>query len=71
MSSPNLTALSGYQNQNISNAQLFFSKASLSPANVAVTMIVTNWLGFSASITQNIQIMAGQGLHLILDANTQ
>lgn len=71
VSNPKILALSGYEQPSANNTQLFFSRTSLSASTVALTVIVSNWLGNSASITQQISIVSGQGLHLVLDGNTK
>lgn len=71
VSSPKVDVLSGYEDSNISNSKLFFTRSSLKASSVSVTMKVTNWLGYSASIKQNIEIIESKGLHLVIDGDTK
>ena len=71
VSSPKLGIFSGYEDMSTSTNLLFFSKSSLSQTKLTVTMRVTNWLGLSSSIKQDVQIILGTGLHLVLDGDTK
>ena len=67
ISSPHINVLSGFEDFNQNNSQLFFPRANLSTAVVSLTLTISNWLGFSALISKNFQIIAGEGLQVIID----
>lgn len=54
---------------NYTNETLFFSNFSLSSSNVTIYLTVKNWLGFSNTVSQSLEITEKQGINLIYDYN--
>ena len=71
VSTPSLASFSGYEDPSTANFKLYFDKNFLKASKVTVTMKVSNWLLQSSFIKQDILIIEGPGLHLILDGDTK